>query len=467
MNLVFDADANPVDRLAQHVVTTRWSDLDAHAVGKAKTFLLDTLGVGVAGVSGALVDELIATVRGWGRGEEARVLGAGEALPAQGAAIVNAYLIHCLEYDCVHEGAVVHPMATILSALLAHAGRRSGAGRPVSGRDFLLALILGVDVAAFIGMASTAPIRFFRPATCGGFGAVAALAKLEGFDADRLKSAFGAMYGQTSGTLQAHAEGSPILGLQIGFNARGALSAVDLAGHGFQGPVDVLTGQYGYLRLFEQDRFDITNRWRDLGRVFQVARLSHKPFPSGRLTHGVVDALRRLRARVGFAPDEVESLVCTVPDLTHRLVGRADFPNPKPNYAKLCLRYVAGLELALGHVDLGDFRDPATLADSRVHAFAARVDVVRDEANSDPNALDPQHFRLRLKSGAAHEITLERVVGHPEAPLSDEENRAKFRRCAGYGRSRLSTERIAAIESMVDAVETLEDVCALVTATIP
>ena len=204
---------NPVDRLVTHVAGAGYTDMPVAVVEKAKTFLLDTLGVGIAGSSGAGVEALVATVSGWGQGTAARVWLTGERLPAHSAAIVNAYQIHCLEYDCVHEGAVVHPLATILSALMAHAERRSAAGRPIGGRDFLLALALGVDVAAVLGMAARGRIRFFRPATAGGFGAAAAIGRLEGFDTVQLKDTLGILYGQTSGTLQPHAEGSMVLGL--------------------------------------------------------------------------------------------------------------------------------------------------------------------------------------------------------------------------------------------------------------
>jgi aconitate decarboxylase len=464
-SIVTDPASNPVDRLAAHVVEARFEHLDALALSKTRTFLLDTLGVAIAGSSGAKIEELLTTLRGWGAGAEARALLTGEKLPAQSAAILNAYQIHCLEFDCVHEGAVVHPMATILSALLAHCERRSQRGRPVSGKDFMLALALGVDVAAFIGMASKAAIRFFRPATCGGFGAVAALGKLEGLEAETLKSAFGAMYGQTSGTLQAHAEGSPLLGLQIGFNARGALSALDLTMSGFRGPKDVLTGRYGYFRLFEQDDFDTAERWRELGRVFQITRLSHKPFPSGRLTHGVIDAIRQLKARHGFASQDVASLVATVPPLTYQLVSRPDLPNPEANYAKLCLRFVAGLELAKGHVDVMDFRGRASLDDAEVHAFAAKVDVLLDTQNPDPNALDPQHVAVVLTSGARHDIHLPRTYGHPDVPLSDAENIAKFRRCLAMGRIPLGDAAADRLIALVDRLENEPDASALVTAT--
>jgi 2-methylcitrate dehydratase PrpD len=53
------------------------------------------------------------------------VFGSGERLPLLHAAMLNAYQIHNQELDCVHEKAVVHPMAAMLPAL--SAGRKERA----------------------------------------------------------------------------------------------------------------------------------------------------------------------------------------------------------------------------------------------------------------------------------------------------------------------------------------------------
>ena len=273
---------NPLDVVADHVINTSFEDLPPRVVEKVKTFLLDTIGVGTAGTSGAQVAELITLAKSWGNAPEASVWLTGERMSAQSAAIVNAYQIHCLEFDCVHEGAVLHPMATILSAVFAWTERESLRGRIISGRDLITALAIGVDVSTMLGVVTDAPLTFFRPATAGGFGAAAAIGKLAGLNAVSLKNALGAQYAQTSGTLQPHVEGSPMLGLQVGFNARAAIGAVDLAVAGFRGPHDILTGPYGYLTLFEQNDHDIWSFLENLGKDWQVLNLAHKPYPSGR-----------------------------------------------------------------------------------------------------------------------------------------------------------------------------------------
>ena len=453
------------DRLVTHIANVTRADLEEADIEKAKVFLLDTLGVGIAGSSGANVAELLATVRGWGNGDEATVWVTGERVSAQAAAIVNAYQIHCLEYDCVHEGAVVHPMATVLSTIMAYAERRSTQGRPVSGSDFMVAMIVGVDIAAYLGMAATGPVKFFRPATAGGLGATAAIARLEKLEPNGIKSAMGNMYGQTCGTLQPHAEGSPLLGLQIGFNARGALSALDLAASGFRGPYDFIDGAYGYLPMFENDQFDLEIIWQDLGKVWQMSQLSHKPFPSGRLTHGVIDALKQITSRLGISPNDIVSIKGYVPPLVHRLVGRPLIPNPEPNYAKLCLRYVAGAWMARGQVDVAEFRESGVLLDPSIHAYAAKIDVICDD-NTDENALDPQRFVFELTDGRQEEITLPQVYGHPYSPLSLDENRAKFERCITYGSIALPEEKALALVSSVQNLEDIADVAELAQLTV-
>ena len=256
-----------------------------------------------------------------------------------------------------------------------------------------------------------------------------------------------------------------MLGLQVGFNARASIAAADLAAAGFRGPHDILTGQYGYLVLFENDDYDLEPFLANLGKDWQILEMSHKPYPSGRLTHGTVDGLSRLMQRHGFASADVTHIRCAVPPLVYRLVGRPDIPNPESNYAKLCLRFVAGVFLARGRVDVPDFRGRDMLDDPEAHRFAAMVEVVQDD-NPNLNALDPQTIAVTLKSGETHTITLPHVYGHPKMPLTREQNIAKFRRCCGYGVRPLPAAQVAEIIGAIDNLETETDVTRLVRLTV-
>ena len=216
------------ERFARHALATRYEDLPDDAVLQAKTFILDTIGVGIAGSTATGADEITRASAGWGEGAEACVWGRRRRVPAPTAAFLNGYQAHCQEYDCLHEKSVLHPMATLLPAAIAYAERVGS----ISGRELITSVVVGIDVAVGLGIAAREGLRFFRPATSGGFGATAAVARLARFDPDNFCNALGIQYGQTSGTMQPHVEGSAVLPMQIGFNSRAAVQSCDLAADG-------------------------------------------------------------------------------------------------------------------------------------------------------------------------------------------------------------------------------------------
>lgn len=435
-------------RFAEHVVATEYSHLSAEAIAATKSFILDSFGVGVAGSAGPWVAQLVETATHWGRAGDARVWVSGTALPAPAAAMCNGYQIHNSEYDCVHEAAVVHPLAVLLAATTAFAERTGG----LSGREYLTAVALGVDVGAGLGVASKSPLRFFRPATAGAFAATAAIGKLMGFDAATLAAAFSIAYSQLCGTMQAHSEGSPLLAMQIGFNARNAVIACDMAANGLTGPQNILEGPFGFYRLFEGDHelFPVLD---NLGRVWRIAEVAHKPFPCGRATHGVLDGLLGLLNEHRFTAAEVERIECRVPPLTHRLVARPAGEGMTPSHARLSAPYVLACALLRARVGLDDFT-PQALADPTRLALAQRIGLQADD-NEDPNALVPVTIVVRLTDGTMREVLVRKVYGSPAKPMSREARLAKFRTNWVSGARALPE---AAGERLIDLIDDLEAV---------
>lgn len=451
-----------MDRLLDHAQALRFEDLPPEAVEAALTFVTDSVGVGLAGSRHARVAEVRAAAQGWGCGDDAHDWASGEAWPAPTAAMLNAYQIHNQEFDCVHERAVVHPLATILPALLAHAERQGRAGRPVSGREFIVALTLAVDAAATIGCAHVAPMRFFRPAMCGALGATVGLAKLAGCGRTQMADAFGIAYSQLAGTMQAHSEGSPMLALQVGLASRAAVCALDLALAGFSGPHDVLEGPFGYFELFDAPlaprREAVQALFARFGHDWRIAELSHKPFPTGRAAHGALDGVITLQREHGFAAADVESVQLAAPPLILRLVGRPAKPGMDVNYARLCLGYLLATWLLQGRLGLADF-DRAALDDPERLALAGRLSVVPNDC-IDPNALAPQRVEVRLRDGRRLAIDLPAVLGHPQRALPADAQRAKFDACCAH--AGLSSPDIAALHDACRGLANCSDVAALV-----
>ncbi|WP_226702798.1 MmgE/PrpD family protein [Microbulbifer elongatus] len=437
-------------RLVQHVSETQFAQLDAAAVEACKTFVLDSIGVGISGSRIDNAAHLLDTATGWGsadRDRSAIVWGSSVRLPAMHAAMVNAYQIHCQEFDCVHEQAVVHPMAVILSALLAEAEVLR-----VDGRALLLSLALAVDVATVLGMSADRPMRFFRPGTAGCIGAAAGLARLRGYDQQKIQQAMSIAYSQTGGTMQAHTEGVAVLPMQVAFNARNAITAVDMADFGLEGPDQFLSGDYGYFSIMESDGH-AEAAFALLGREWQISRVSHKPFPTGRAAHGTLDALMQLLAEHEFTAQDIDSVCIEAPPLVRRLVDRPVQPGMSVNYARLCIGYVAATLLMTGNVGVGAF-DRAALKDPERLALAARIHMV-PSASDDPNALAPQTVTVRLKSGSEFQRTLTSILGHPGNPLSRKRQQDKFVDCLASARSSVGVERANEIIAMVARLDQL------------
>ena len=454
--------ADAIEAFADHVVSTPFDAIPAAAIASAKTFLLDTLGVGVAGTRAAYVDAWIAGYQGAVPGAGARIWGRGGSLPSPAAAAVNGYLIHNSEYDCVHEGAVLHPMATLLAAVMAEAELRAAEGRPTDGKTLLRAIVLGVDVSTSIGNAVTTGLKFFRPATAGGFGATAAVAAIAGADRNTLLDAFGLYYAQAGGTMQAHTEGLALLAMQAGFCARDAVVAMRMAEQGIPGTRGTLEGPFGYLRLME-DAYDRDALLGGLGSVWRITEVAHKPFPSGRATHGLVDGLSSLLAEHRFAADEVARVEAAVPPLTHRLIGRPVTSGMTANYARLSGPYTAARTLLSGKLDLTDFTDDA-LADPATLELGARI-AVSPDGNPDPNAFSPVSVAVILKDGRRLERSVERVYGSPAKPMSREAHLEKVRQNLAHGG--VTSENADRLTALVDDLEAVGDVRALIDLLVP
>ena len=414
------ASGELLDKLTQLATETAFGDLPSAAVRTTQTFLLDSLAVGVAGQTGPWRDETLRTALAWGRGGSARLLGDGLAVPPATAAFINAFQMHCLEFDCVHEGAVAHVMTAVAPAALAECE-----GRTVDGQRLLLALTIGVEVAATLGVAANAPLRFFRPATVGVFGAAVAVGVLRGFDRAAIRRCFGHALGQVAGTMQAHEEGKPTLPVQLGGAARAGMVAADLAQAGVPAPEDALEGRYGYLSLFETHS-DAQSVASQIGSPWRVTELSHKPYPSGRATHGGIEAVLNLREK-GVRPDNLLSLQLSAPPLIHQLVIRPAHRAMNANYARLCFPYVGALALACGRVGMDHFSEPA-LNRPEPLALAKRFTAAVSEA-SDPAAFTPQTLTAELRDGRCLEVRIDDLLGSPTRPLTPDQQEAKVRAC--------------------------------------
>lgn len=391
----------------------------------ALRLLGDTLAGGAAGARSPEAAKVLRAIPAVGGGQ-CRLLSGGSASKGD-AAFFNGFSIHCLEWDAVHEGAVVHALSAVTAALLAQSDAQKGC----DPEAFLTALAVGVDIASGLGIAATGPMKFFRPATAGVIGAALASARLAGLPHDRFADVMGLAYSFASGTMQAHVEASVALPLQIANAARAAVTAADLAQAGMDGPHDIFDGPFGYAALIEP--LDMARYTADLGEIWRIGEVAIKPFPSGRASHGGLGELERLY-REGLRLDQVKSIALYAPPLIQRLVGRPYKADMAASYARLCFPILAPLMLRDGVIDPALFDGGALHADE-LAALAKNVSVQLDD-NSDSNAMAPQRLVLTTHGGEVIERVITDNLGSVQNPMNADQSQTKYdlcRRLAGDG----------------------------------
>ncbi len=446
---------NTVHTLINYVQTLTFDDLNDDTKTALKTFILDSLGVGICGARVPFASKLKLLCQSWGEGKQAQVFNTGEWMPAPSAAMLNAWQIHNQEFDCVHEQAVVHPMAVILASVLAYCQKAGN----IDGKTFMTAISAAVDVATTLGSATRSPLTFFRPAWCGALGSTLAIAKLAKLDTNTTANALGITYSMLGGTMQAHVEGTSMLAMQIGIAARSTLNAIDMAMAGLDAPQDVIDGPFGFFSLIERES-DIPQALAELRQQARINQVSHKPFPTGRACHGGLDALRCLVEEHQFSADDIDTVTLSAPPLINRLIGRRPKTHMAVSYARLCFGYTAASLMLDGDVRV-DCYDEDKLYNRDRLALAERFNVVND-GSDDPNAMTPQTLTVNLKDGKEYQFHLPATLGSPERPLSREQHLQKFRQCCLAAPKPLAPTTIESLISQVDNLQEMCDVSVLV-----
>src|SRR5688572_17854327 len=135
--------------LCENVAAWRFEQLPQNVVKTVKALMLDALGV-IGGASRAPgIPELNARLGRWEQTGSATGLVGKRRYSPPSAALANGAAAHALDFDDQHDPARVHTSCVVLPALLATAEDTG----PVSGRDFILAMAIGAELHARLGLA--------------------------------------------------------------------------------------------------------------------------------------------------------------------------------------------------------------------------------------------------------------------------------------------------------------------------
>lgn len=410
---------NLTDRFLANIYALRHQPVSKNNETLIRSYLLDTIGVSLAGAADLKdKEEHLLNLLG-GKGV-VKAIGRNEGCTMTDAIFLNGLSSHFLELDDGVRFGVIHPSAPLFSAFLPLAIYYK-----VTWEDFIKGAVCGYEVSIRLAAAmqpSHYSCGFHPTATCCAPGIAVGIAVMMGWDKDVLKDAFSAACISAAGTLKVLEDVSQLKPFNCANAARNGYTAAVMAKAGFRGPNDVLSGDTGYLTMMT----DAYNEEILTGKqdFLYLEKIYQKPYASCRHTHPEIEACLRIRQTEEFDVKDVEK----VEIITYKgVIGKHDFKDIHgESSARMSIPYSAVIALWTGKAGIAEFAEPY-VSNTEILDLTQRVSIIPDEELS---RLVPDKrvaiVNVHMRNGNMLTEKVEYPKGEPENPLTPEENMAKF-----------------------------------------
>jgi len=412
--------------LIEFLVNTKFEDLPAEVVTRAKHVVMDAVACMYAGCKtrtqyGTRWDVFAKKATG-----DVTPVGCDFKTSAAMAAYLNA--LHAQTHDFNDGlnnsgmlGGAYHPGRTVVSVALA-----VGQQVKASNKDILLAVVLGIEVAA----------RMRNPAhnstVADAYSAAAVAAKLMGADEKQMRAAIalggnlvpariGKAVGYTGPAGNGRTAGPTCNPLHYAYLNRNGVEAAEFAMMGFDGPVFDDNNAIG-------SRYYTTG----LGKEYQCMDMYFKPWPCCRKTHGAIDAALALRNEHGVKAEDVKAI-----RIYQQTTGMYVNTPISENFdicfgGQFSLQYVVSCVFLDGNVELKHYRWADRKAPQKYIDFSKKITVIGDNGLDGHNAISPNHAIVEVDTVDGRTLTMycRYPLGSEPNGMTEEQRIAKLRACA-------------------------------------
>jgi 2-methylcitrate dehydratase PrpD len=452
------------EKISAYAVGYSYADASESAVLSAKLFTLECVGHMLSGAQQPVAKLLLEMVRQLGSAEHALVIGSDFRTSLADAAYASGALAHADELEAcgtLPGTGLIPPIA---------AGLVIGEARRCDGRDYLAALVAGIEVQGRLGTAAIGACDrgFMGFSFVGPAGAGVTAGKLLGLDTDQMRACLGGALPLGGGSLRGDGYMEHVH--EAGVPARTGVWAALLAERGFTANPRYLDGPYSwgeqYVGPAAGRPYDSSVILDRLGETcfLETSDVSAKMYGASGVVHQAMEGVIRIMNDNQLSPVDIDSVVLVVPPFAERI---ASFHAPTTGEeAKFSLEQaVAGL--LVDGVPTVPYVAPFTDEGSRDPRYVAareRVVVRVNETMPNVRGFQAQEVTVVLKDGRSHTTQVDRfdVAGRSSNPLTTEERIAAFRRTA-------SGIDDAKVDRLVDIVMNFEDhnVCEIAESLLP
>ncbi|HET8727953.1 MAG TPA: MmgE/PrpD family protein [Alphaproteobacteria bacterium] len=416
------------DQLAEWGAALRPSDVPAGMAEKARSILVDVVGLCLAARN---ADYVKATVDAAEAGEHVAI-GHAERLTAADAALVNGTAAHGEDYDDTFEGGPVHSGAVIIPAVLAAAEREK-----LSGDRILLGIAAGVEMMCRLGLMAPKAVHragFHPTAVFGALASAFGVAVASGANARQIRDALGIAGSTASGIIEYLGDGSWTKRMHAGWSAQSGLRSARLARGGFVGPRAVLEGEHGFFKAFAPSIDPLYGKLMEgIGEHWHAETITFKPYPCGTMVQPYIDCAIRLR-EAGIPVSQIRSILCeTAEGYVHRLWEPIAMKRRPPTAyaAKFSIPFGIALGYVRGRAGLSDFSDEA-IRDPELLEVSRLVSYEIDPENPYPDRFTG-HVRIETVGGGVFEERQGHMRGGVAEPMTPAEVADKFLANARHG----------------------------------
>ncbi|MEW9673738.1 MmgE/PrpD family protein [Ammoniphilus sp. 3BR4] len=444
--------------LAKYIESTTYEEIPSHVIEFTKLCILDWLGSAVAGHGKQPIQIIHELIEDLGSKPQSTLVTGGKSSVTH-AALVNGAASHIVELDDIHKSSIIHAATVVIPAAIAVAEWKRK-----SGKDLITAVVVGYEVCYRIGEA-VSPSHYYywhNTATCGTFGAAAAVSKLLNLNEEQIVSALGSAGTQAAGLWEFIEDTAMTKQLHPGKAAMNGVISALLAEKGFTAAKQILEGKRGFFNAMSEN-YDAHKITTNLGEVHKIIENSIKVHASCRHTHSTMDLAIELSRENALTVDDVEKIKVGTYQVALNIT---DNPHPTTVYAsKFSLQFCTALAFVKGHGGLFDFNEE-TLHDPVIRALMDKVTVEVEESihNAYPTEWG-SIVQIRLKDGRVIEKQTNYPKGDLENPVSKEEMVAKFEELASelpnetvktYTDRVLRLEELPSVHTLLVLEETME-----------
>lgn len=438
--------------LARYVVDSKLSDIPDAVQKEATRSVVNWLGCAVGGCRHETIDNALAALGPFSGKAEATLLGRGEKLDIFLGALINGISSHVFDFDDTHLKTIIHPAGPIASCLFALSENRA-----ISGADLMHAFILGVEVECRIGNAvypEHYDVGWHITGTAGVFGAAAAVGKILGLDEQQMVWALGIAGTQSSGFREMF--GTMCKPFHPGRAAQNGMMAAFLAKENFTSSNQVLEAKRGFANVMSTAR-NYDEITKNLGKTFEVALNTYKPFACGIVIHPSIDGGVQLKKELNLTGDEIEKVELRVAPLVLELTGKK---TPQTGLeSKFSVYHSLAVAIIKGAAGEHEYSDEC-VRDPKVIALRDKVNATIDKSMRD----DEAYVAVTLKDGRTVEKHVPHAIGSLERPLSDADLEAKFK---GLSEVILGQKKTAELLGLAWSVGKLKDASEICRAALP